>query len=425
MSSGLSHVQTLWAQAARHAASGSMAEALRLLDSARAMDHHRELSDAHVSMIQCLVLLRSGDAATALTHGRVCATDSEVRSALNAVLRTPPFAPIPATSTLLALLQPEAAPKRRGMPSLRGSYAAIVAAVVLVAAVAAAWQWNRRGGEGHQASSAANHPARKGSSGVSSTAARLNDRSMADRVGRVIVVLHVLDRKGKKQEVPWSSGTAFAVTKDGLMLTNRHVIELGRRLKDSDLFSSDVVGWHLLVAFGPTEDDWVPATVIHSSEYRDVAVLKLNRAFSDPFRFASATSASQGDDLRVWGFPAPSQELGQALNRAEAAAQASVLEAKLEGGEYLRVEDWLTPPEFDLITTRGIVSAIRQSEEGSVIQTDATVHPGNSGGPLIDARGRVLGIVTAKHAEATGTAIALTWEAIADDLARFPEIAPP
>lgn len=47
--------------------------------------------------------------------------------------------------------------------------------------------------------------------------------------------------------------------------------------------------------------------------------------------------------------------------------------------------------------TRGVVGGLRRRGPATLIQTDAAVSPGNSGGPLVEARtGRVLGIVTLK-----------------------------
>lgn len=46
--------------------------------------------------------------------------------------------------------------------------------------------------------------------------------------------------------------------------------------------------------------------------------------------------------------------------------------------------------------TRGIVSGLRPQEGSQVIQTDAAISPGNSGGPLLDEHGHMLGIVTSK-----------------------------
>jgi hypothetical protein len=52
--------------------------------------------------------------------------------------------------------------------------------------------------------------------------------------------------------------------------------------------------------------------------------------------------------------------------------------------------------------TRGIVSGVRQTGTATLVQTDAAVNPGNSGGPLIDRTGRVLGIITMGFTERQG-----------------------
>jgi S1-C subfamily serine protease len=55
------------------------------------------------------------------------------------------------------------------------------------------------------------------------------------------------------------------------------------------------------------------------------------------------------------------------------------------------------------VATRGIVSAVR----GDVIVTDAQVHPGNSGGPLLNKDGQVVGITTRAAASGVGAAIGM------------------
>jgi S1-C subfamily serine protease len=52
--------------------------------------------------------------------------------------------------------------------------------------------------------------------------------------------------------------------------------------------------------------------------------------------------------------------------------------------------------------TRGIVSAVRRSGEALLLQTDAAVNPGNSGGPLLDRRGVVVGITTMGYIDRQG-----------------------
>lgn len=66
--------------------------------------------------------------------------------------------------------------------------------------------------------------------------------------------------------------------------------------------------------------------------------------------------------------------------------------------------------------TRGIVSAVRTSSADSfsslpegvtLIQTDASVNPGNSGGPMVNDKGEVVGVVTYRHASGAGLGFAI------------------
>ncbi|GAB4224928.1 MAG: hypothetical protein Kow0049_01700 [Stanieria sp.] len=70
------------------------------------------------------------------------------------------------------------------------------------------------------------------------------------------------------------------------------------------------------------------------------------------------------------------------------------------------------PLSYNMTVTRGIVSGIRQTENQSLIQTDAPINPGNSGGPLLNKYGEVIGIVNAKKSaigiEGLGFAISIT-----------------
>ncbi len=62
---------------------------------------------------------------------------------------------------------------------------------------------------------------------------------------------------------------------------------------------------------------------------------------------------------------------------------------------------------LDNTVTRGIVSGIRNAGPISIIQTDAAINPGNSGGPLIARDGRVIGVTTAKFADAENIGFAV------------------
>lgn len=72
--------------------------------------------------------------------------------------------------------------------------------------------------------------------------------------------------------------------------------------------------------------------------------------------------------------------------------------------------------------TDGIVSSVKQLMDGRhYIQTDAAVNPGNSGGPLVNLRGEVVGVTTAKFMNADNVGFAIPVEHLMQDLHSFSE----
>ena len=144
-----------------------------------------------------------------------------------------------------------------------------------------------------------------------------------------------------------ATGTGVVVTSGGEILTNAHVVEGASEVR---------------VRFaGDTEP--VIATVLAADAGNDLAVLQVNAAGLTAATFAKPGSVRVGDQVVA---------IGYAL--------------ALDGGPSV---------------TTGIVSALRRTiftDSGalnSLIQTDAAISSGNSGGPLVNMRGEVVGINTA------------------------------
>ncbi|WP_437903538.1 serine protease [Sorangium sp. So ce327] len=142
-------------------------------------------------------------------------------------------------------------------------------------------------------------------------------------------------------------GSAVVISPDGLLLTAAHVAT-----------TPEVV-----VRFRDGKE--LPATVMRVNEQSDVALLQLkDRSRETPCLTLRMPSPSTGDDVFALGAP---------------------------GGERLSFS-----------VTRGIVSGQRSFDGSSLIQTDTSISPGNSGGPLVDDKGQVVAIMTFK---ATGKGI--------------------
>jgi serine protease Do len=162
-------------------------------------------------------------------------------------------------------------------------------------------------------------------------------------------LMELFRRQNRRPSVPRGIGSGFIVDSSGIIITNQHVVEGATRIK-VHLQSGENLYGH----------------VIGSDEETDIAVVRVETKK-----------------------PLPVVKLGDS--------------------DAVEVGDWVlaigSPFEFDRTVTAGIISTKeRESPQSSLVrflQTDAAINRGNSGGPLINMRGEVIG-VNSQIATSTG-----------------------
>ena len=244
---------------------------------------------------------------------------------------------------------------------------------------------------------------------------------MQQVVCKVVVRLKVLRDDGKTVWMPIIQGTGFVVSRDGLILTNRHVVESGPEyLRDFSM----VVGWDILAVFGNDQEPLIlEAMTPQQSTTVDLAWLRVEHQFEKTLSFAS--TPSPGQSVMAYGFPGVAQDVARSINEGDTKQRLATILAKLEGGEEPDLMEWLGTDSLTITVTRGIVSAIRETEEGLMVQTDTPTHEGNSGGPLVDDQARVVGMVTLGAVGSETTNFCIAGRTIFEELARVPGIAWP
>jgi S1-C subfamily serine protease len=182
--------------------------------------------------------------------------------------------------------------------------------------------------------------------------------TVADRVGPAVVRVERPAENGRGGKISGGMGSGVVISPDGLVLTNSHVVDGARELRLTD-----------------TEGRIMEARLIGEDPDTDLALVRAGAARNLP-------SAALGDSKR--------------LRRGQLAVAI------------------VNPLGFESTVTAGVISALGRSLRArtgrlieDVIQTDAALNPGNSGGPLVSSRGEVIGINTAVIAGAQGICFAV------------------
>ncbi|MDX2162826.1 MAG: trypsin-like peptidase domain-containing protein [bacterium] len=180
---------------------------------------------------------------------------------------------------------------------------------------------------------------------------------VVDKVGAAVVSIRIRAASRGRQPGGEGAGSGMILTPDGFILTNHHVIE---RAEAMEVLLTD--GSHF------------PARVIGTDAATDLAVIKVDEN-GLPF-----VTFGDSDKLRVG-------QLAIAIGN---------------------------PLGFQSTVSTGVISALGRAMRGesgrlieNVIQSDVSLNPGNSGGPLVDSRGRVVGVNSAIIAQAQGISLSI------------------
>ncbi len=180
--------------------------------------------------------------------------------------------------------------------------------------------------------------------------------SVVEKVGPAVVSIGVR-QKNANGHAGEGAASGMIITPDGYVLTNNHVVENAAQVE---------VGLH--------DGDSFPAEIIGTDPATDLAVVRAGTSGLPMVEFGDSDSLRVGQLVIAIG----------------------------------------NPFGFQSTVSTGVVSALgraMRSQTGrlieSVIQTDVPLNPGNSGGPLVDTRGRVVGVNTAIIRPAQGISLAI------------------
>ena len=181
--------------------------------------------------------------------------------------------------------------------------------------------------------------------------------SAAESVVHIEVQKKIRDKQNKSKLQP-ATGSGFVISTDGFIITNNHVIENAESIRVSFIDGRSV-----------------NAEIKGADASTDIAVIKIDESNLKALMLADSAGLQAGQIAIAIGNP-------MGLQYTVTAGVVSALGRTLRANNGRLIDD--------------------------VIQTDAALNPGNSGGPLVNSHGKVIGVNTAVIASAQGLCFAIS-----------------
>ncbi len=181
---------------------------------------------------------------------------------------------------------------------------------------------------------------------------------------------------GNRRNIERNIGSGFIISNDGLIITNKHVV-------------SDTNAKYTVLTNDSKKYDVVN---IYRDPVNDSAILKINASGLKPLKLGDSSTLKLGQLVIAIGTP-----LGEFTNTVTSGIVSGLGRGITAGSPF-----------------EGAVEKL-----DNVIQTDAAISPGNSGGPLLNSKGEVIGINTAIAAEGQNIGFAIPSSVIEELIDNF------
>ena len=237
----------------------------------------------------------------------------------------------------------------------------------------------------------------------------------------------------------WGSGTGFFVSDNGLIVTNKHVLQMQE--KDINALNANADKGAKLLASEKKRLDYLKSRV---SQVRDKAMRQqlkedirtreqeyakydaLHRQLLG--QISTIETASVTNDVEVIlidgsSWPVSSVTMSDkhdlALVSIDAYSSPYLATSRSERDQGQKVYTVGNPHGLRHTVTSGVISGYRNYNGELYIQTDAPINPGNSGGPLVDEAGKVLGVNTMIIRDTEGIGFAIPMRSVFEEFGNY------